>query len=265
MPYRFFFSYASETHRASSWNNWGDSGNYLEEFFQALCSRVALITGEAIASVGYRDRDRLTLASFWSKELVAALQSARVLVSIVSPHYLDSENCGREVELFKRRFDLLGGKESHRIIPIFWEDDITCKTHMAEEVERFFFELQLRQAGMPPSYPHTGVYPHYILGEQAARNGLIDVVAKAILSLSELPALPELPGGDEFKELPSFFAGQEKRVKPSIAVGPKGTNVVYAVGTRDEAVKHGFANAGAMMLCASGGHPSPALLGKQSS
>jgi hypothetical protein len=244
MPYRFFFSYASEAHRASSWNNWGDSGNHLEEFFQALCNRVALITGEEIASVGYRDRDRLTLASFWSKNLVTALQSSRVLVSIVSSHYLDSENCDREVEFFRRRFNLLGGRDSHRIIPIFWEDYMTCKMHMADEVERFFLDLQLRQAGMPASYPHTGVYRLYTLGEQAARNALIDVVAKAILSLSELPALPELPGAGEFKELPSFFAGREQRVKPSLAVGPKGTNVVYAVGTRGEAVKHGFANAG---------------------
>ena len=244
MSHKFFFSYASETHRASTWNNWGDSGNHLEEFFRALCNRVASITGEAIASVGYRDRDRLTLSSFWSRDLVAALQSAQVLVSIVTPHYLDSENCGREIELFRRRFDLLRTQTAHRIIPIFWEDALTCKAHMVEEVERFFFELQLRQTGMPLSYPHTGVYPLYALGEQAARNGLIDVVARAILSLSELPALPELPGNGEFKELPSFFATPRVRSKPSLAAAPKGTNVVYAVGTRDEAVKYGFANAG---------------------
>jgi hypothetical protein len=69
-------------------------------------------------------------------------------------------------------------------------------------------------------------------------------VAEAILHLSELPALPELPGRNEFKELPSFFAIQEKPTKLSLAGGPRGTNVVYAVATRDEAVAHGFNNAG---------------------
>jgi hypothetical protein len=201
-----------------------------------------LDAGEPIDAVGYRDRNRLTLASFWSKELVTALQSSRVLVSILSPHYLQSENCGREVEFFRRRFKLLGASEAHRIIPIFWVDDTTCKTHMSESVERFFFDLQLRQAGMPASYPHTGLYPLYSLGEQVARNGLIDVVGRAILSLSESPAMPELSGQSAFTELPSFFADQENREKSSLAVGPKGTNVVYAVGTRDEVSQYGFAD-----------------------
>jgi hypothetical protein len=64
------------------------------------------------------------------------------------------------------------------------------------------------------------------------------------LNLSEMPALPELPGGDEFRELPSFFSGRGEREKPLLASGPKGTNVVYAVGTRNEAVEYGFDNVG---------------------
>jgi hypothetical protein len=159
--YRFFFSDASEPHRASVWRDWGASGNHLEEFFEALCNRVALLTGQQVGAVGYRDQNRLTLASFWSNELVAALQGSRVLVSIISPHYLHSENCGREFEFFRRRFELgktCGtGLERHRIIPIFWIDSVMCKTHMSELVERFLFELQLREGGMPPGYPRTGL------------------------------------------------------------------------------------------------------------
>jgi hypothetical protein len=184
------------------------------------------------------------LGSFWSKELVAALQCSRVLVPIISPHYLESDNCGREVEFFKRRAQLLTGTQPHRIIPIFWVDAATCKTHMSEAMAQFFFALQLREAGMPPSYPHTGLYPLYNLGEQIARNGLIDVVGRAILRLSELPAIPELPGSGEFTELPSFFADSGRSVKPPVAVGPKGTNVVYAVGTREEANRYDFGNLG---------------------
>jgi hypothetical protein len=240
--YRFFFSYASETHRASSWNNFGDAGNHLEDFFNALCNHVALETGQPIDAVGYRDQNRLTLASFWSKDLVAALQRSCVLVSIISPHYLQSENCGREVEFFRQRFQLLNDHQPHRIIPIFWIDSITSKTHMARLVEDFFFDLQLREAGMPPAYPHTGLYKLYNLGDQVARNGLIDVVAKAILRLNKLPTLPELPGPHEFTNLPSFFSDASKGATRQVAVGPKGTNVVYAVGTRDEVAQHGSRN-----------------------
>jgi hypothetical protein len=115
---------------------------------------------------------------------------------------------------------------------------------MSKAVEQFFFALQVREVGMPPSYPHTGLYPLYNLGDWAARNGLIDVVGRSILRLCELPPMPELPGPGEYADLPSFFADRVENVKPSVAVGPKGTNVVYAVGTRDEANRYGFANLG---------------------
>jgi hypothetical protein len=249
MPlYRFFFSYASETHRTSAWQQWGRSGNYLDEFFDHLCNCVALQTGQHAGAVGYRDQNRLTLASFWRKELVAALQESHVLVSIISPHYLRSENCGREIEFFRRRVGLVKTSEialqqNHRIIPIFWIDSMTCKTHMSELVERFFFGLQQRESGMPANYPNTGLYPLYNLGQRVAYNGLVDVVAKAIVRLSQLPVMPKLPGAGDFADLPSFFdLDGNEHTKRSIAVGPKGTNVIYAVGTRDEAIQYGLVN-----------------------
>lgn len=234
--YRFFFSYASETHRAS--------GNHLEEFFNALCSRVALETGENIRDVGYRDQNRLTLASFWGKDLIDALQHSRVLVAVISPHYLTSEACGREVQLFSRRFQLLpkeaGPAPSHRIIPIFWMDKTTCNEHMHPDVDRFLHGLQLKQMGMPASYPHTGLYRYYLLGQELACNSLIDVVGTAIKELSSLAELPELLGADEFSELPSFFSRTSAPEKPQVASGPKSTNVIYAVATHAEASANGI-------------------------
>jgi hypothetical protein len=245
--YRFFFSYASETHRTSIWKNFDRFGNYLDDFFDDLCNSVALQTGQGAGDVGYRDQNRLTLASFWSKELVVALQRSRVLVSIISPHYLQSENCGREIEFFRRRFELVTSSETvpqHRVIPIFWVDRTICGTHMSTLVEQFFSGLQLREAGMPPSYPYTGLHRLYNLGEQVSRNGLIDLVAKAIVRLTELPVMPQLPGAGDFSDLPSFFVDRNNRTQQSIAAGPRGTNVVYAVGTRDEAAQYGLAHLG---------------------
>src|SRR5262249_12338756 len=101
-PYRFFFSYASETHRASE--------GRLEKFYDALCRRVALKAGSEIDKVAYIDRKRLTVATFWGQELVSALQNSHVLVALISPHYLNSTPCGREIEFFLRRFKMLGQK-----------------------------------------------------------------------------------------------------------------------------------------------------------
>ena len=51
---------------------------------------------------------------------------------------------------------------------------------MSDLVKGFIFELQLREGGMPPSYPHTGLFRLYEIGEQVARNALVDTVARAI-------------------------------------------------------------------------------------
>jgi hypothetical protein len=77
-----------------------------------------------------------------------------------------------------------------------------------------------------------------------ARNALVDIVARAILRLSQLPEMPDLPGVGGFTDLPSFFVNREKQVKQAVAVGPSGTNVVYAVGTRNEAIQYRLANIG---------------------
>jgi hypothetical protein len=236
-PYRFFFSYASETDRAS--------GNYLEEFFNALCRRVALETGEPIADVGYRDKNRLTLASFWGKDLVNALQRSRVLICIISPHYLNSAACGREVEFFLRRFQLagqvFGQAQHHRVIPIFWVDKTTCNEHMHAEVDKFFASLQIKQMGMPLNYPYTGLYRYYLLNQQESYNKIIDAIGTAIKQLSDLEGLPALPEANDFSKLPSFFSGRVS-TKPSIAEGPKSTNVIYAVATRAEAISNDVSN-----------------------
>jgi len=239
--YRFFFSYASETHRASIWESWGKSGNHLEEFFNALCRAVAMETGQAIHDVGYRDQNRLTMSSFWGKELVSALQQSSVLISVISPHYLQSKNCGREIEFFQRRFALRQQQpsvtEPHRIVPIFWMDKATCSEHMAQDVEKLFHDLQLRGHGMPETYPHTGAFRLYTAGDQAGRNSLIEVVAKAIKDLSDIAKMPQLPGTGDFTDLPSFFARKAPSAASTIAAGPKGTNVVYAVATAAEAMQ----------------------------
>ncbi len=241
MPsYRFFFSYASETYRASKWDNWGQTGNHLDAFYDALCRAVAMETGQKIEDVAYRDQQRLTVASFWRRELATSLQSSSVLIAMVSPHYLKSKNCGREVEFFRERFrirpkPLPGMAEAHRIVPVFWMDKATCSEHMAPPVQQLFHDLQLTGAGMPETYPHTGALRLYTAGDPSARSRLVEHLARTIKRLSEMPQLPQLPGAGDFEQLPSFFTRVPVPPASPIAIGPKRTNVVYAVATATEA------------------------------
>ncbi len=76
MPHRFFFSYSRETYKAS------DQGgrNLLDQFFNELSSRVALLVGEPVSEVAYRDTDRLRISDNWGPELITGMQDSAVLV-----------------------------------------------------------------------------------------------------------------------------------------------------------------------------------------
>ena len=103
MSYRFFLSYARETYKASQ----SGSKNLLSQFFDELRSHVALVTGEKIEEVCCQDIERLHISDEWGPELIDGMQDSAVMVCVVSPHYLKSLPCGRELGLFRERLALL--------------------------------------------------------------------------------------------------------------------------------------------------------------
>jgi len=81
----------------------GNNGNYLDEFFDALCREVSDKAAHLSGQVAYRDRRRLKVGDFWGPELIQGLQGSKVLLALISPHYLQSQNCGKELGFFDRR------------------------------------------------------------------------------------------------------------------------------------------------------------------
>jgi len=206
--YRFFFSYARETYENAQWSRLGQTGNFLEEFFEDLCRKVSDFTGEPSRSVAYRDLDRPQIGDFWSPNLVNGLQQSQVLISILSPRYLKSVNCGREVEFFRRRFDKWRQNnsdqpKSHRIIPVFWVDSIDCLRAMKRDVAKFIDDLQQKQKDTPDNYPAKGLAQFYNLGEMKSCSALCWQLARRIVDLSNDEPLPQLDGMEDFRNLPS--------------------------------------------------------------
>jgi len=232
MTYRFFFSYARETYKASKLG----SENLLDRFFDDLINQVALLTGERIDEVAYRDTDRLRLSDAWGEKLIDGMQESAVLVCVLSPHYVKSLACGREIGLFQERFARLGGQpgsNTQRVIPVFWMAQPDCQTSMHLHVKNFLEKFQLTQADLPSEYPRIGVSHFYGLDDKTSYFKMAHVLASRIKQLSELPALPKLPTTTDFNGLPSFFAPREIGASEDVAKGPLGTNIVYAVATRD--------------------------------
>lgn len=233
--YRFFFSYARETYENAQWSRLGQTGNFLEEFFEDLCRKVSDVTGESRKSIAYRDQDRLKISDFWSPNLVNGLQQSQVLISILSPRYLKSVNCGREVEFFRRRFDKWRQNssvqpESHRIIPVFWVDSIDCLRTVKRDIAKFIDGLQQKQKDTPDNYPAKGLAQFYSLGDINSYSALCWQLAHRIVDLSNDEPLPQLDGTEDFRNFPSAFDSDSV----TIASGPSKTNVFYAIGTAQE-------------------------------
>jgi FxsC-like protein len=96
MPYYFFFSYAH-----------ANEDSYVKQFFDELSQQIRDQVGlKADETVGFFDRPALELGAEWTEELDQALQDCPVMVSLYSPAYFNSEYCGKEWEVFRRRREL---------------------------------------------------------------------------------------------------------------------------------------------------------------
>ncbi|MFO1434175.1 MAG: toll/interleukin-1 receptor domain-containing protein [Candidatus Competibacteraceae bacterium] len=240
--YKFFFSYARKDYESAKRTIMTNDGpqpvNYLEIFFEEICKGVAGLTNEYPDKVAYRDKDRLKIADFWSRQLVQGLQNSDVLLAIVSPAYLGSENCGREVQFFIERLNRLSDdqQQSYRIIPVFWEDTYFCFNGLNKNTSEFLKRLQWNQEGMPKDYPIMGIGQMYRLMNNRACAQVVEQIARRIVDLANLePRLCYLPGEDDFSDLPSAFKRREDIPVGDIPVasGLTGTNVVYIVANKD--------------------------------
>jgi hypothetical protein len=162
-----------------------------------------------------------------------------VLVCLFSPNYFASLPCGREVELFRKRLAQLNGEpgvEKHRILPVFWIGRPQCHDKMQPHVREFLEKLQLTQKGLPEGpegYPNIGIQYFYGDKQENVCFRITSLLAERVVELSNLPALPKLADETDFNSLASFFASRDNCNDQNVALGPNGTNVVYAVATQD--------------------------------
>lgn len=96
MPYYFFFSYAR-----------ANNDPYLSQFFDDLSDKIRDKVGLGKdVTVGFFDQRDIQLGAEWDEELVQALQTCPVIVSLYSPAYFNSPYCGKEWQFFQRRRQL---------------------------------------------------------------------------------------------------------------------------------------------------------------
>jgi hypothetical protein len=245
----FFFSYARNTYKAAEGSRFTaaerETINSIDEFYKKLCREVAAgIQDRNENEVGFFDQQDLDLSAPWPDRLVEALLSSSVLVALFSPVYFSRRACGREFEVFRRRYSQLTKNNKaicdHRIIPILWERPDYIHKSIPSCCRADIDKLQLTPPGAPHSYAGSGLRRLFEQEKRAEWNGMCDLIASRILQLSDDQiSLPTLDPVD-FNSLPSAFhtEAEADRLARPIDRSKREIRVYYLVPTRSEWKKH---------------------------
>jgi hypothetical protein len=227
----FFFSYASHDHATASLYdiNSGRDVNLLDLFYEELCRAVAGRLGPEV-DVSYRDQPSLRIGAVWPDALTAALQHTRSLVVLLSPSYLESENCGRELRFMTERFDRRPGNV-HCVIPVFWESNVTCNPFWPQRARDLIDGIQTTtNMQLPREYLAQGFKQWMTLVRLGERQQAYNAIADAIVANYHAEPLAPYPAPVPFPRLPTML-GAAAREEQS---GPSTAQIVYVVAQRAE-------------------------------
>jgi FxsC-like protein len=222
MAYAFFFSYAHENRTQD---------NVLDRFFTELSTEVAQRLGIREPESGFIDRENLRTGTVWSTALAEALQTSRVFVPIVSPHYLGSSFCGKEFQIFlerRERYVRANADANPAVIfPIIWIK--AAAPPLPAAVSQF-------------QYPHQVGVRSLMLSKDGDRyQALLQKLADDIAEASRLaPPLARLDTLASFDDVQNAFAAAPDGPSAGpiqsagLAGTPSAARIVYVVAREDE-------------------------------
>lgn len=234
---KFFFSYARRNYDNSDIFR-GKCGNYLRDFYDEVCKVVSnKVVDGSKDEVGYFDQQRIKTGERWGEHLKEGLQNSHILVAVLAPAYFNSQPCGKELQFFKERLNLLEedyaqGQQHVHIIPVLWEDFNTCYNalrNVGMDEDKFLNINQLQEEGMPYEYLSSGLLQMYRHREKTKIAKVITKISQRIVQLTNLSPLPPFDYQGNFNDLPSAWP---KVV--NVGEGPSYTNVVYIVGNKED-------------------------------
>ncbi|MCA9705864.1 MAG: toll/interleukin-1 receptor domain-containing protein, partial [Myxococcales bacterium] len=194
MPPRFFLSYARGD------NDGLDGRRPISQFYEDLKKELAqdLGLGQNRDDVGFIDVE-IPTAEPWRSHLRESLGQADVLLCLISPNFLASQECGREWTLFELRMHKAGGR--NRILPVIW------RSPRNRELPRFVRDIQYTLVSRSGGYGQQAIdrYNRSDLRTLARESGrtdysiVVEGIAQQIVDMSKDPLAPL---GDE--DFPPF-------------------------------------------------------------
>jgi FxsC-like protein len=116
MGYWFFVSYARQD---------SEGDGKLKQFYDDLLNEVLLFEHFPDGEAGFFDVEGIEFGAPWKEELSRALRTSRVMLSLCSPAYFNSDYCGKEFQVFYERQKAYTRAQKpeempHLILPILW-------------------------------------------------------------------------------------------------------------------------------------------------
>jgi TIR domain len=194
MSFVFFTSYARD-----------NKTHYLEKFVRELSQQVLDKTNFPPEQIGFFDGSNIETGQDWVRVLGDALRTCKVIVCLCTPRSLNSQFCGKEMQVFLlRRENWLQqpGNENKKagiVFPVIWERPAGA---LPKALEKF----QFTDNALPRKYVEKGLNAlSQVSRERDNFRTVVITLAERIRDAVNESALPEWPQLPPFDEIPSIF------------------------------------------------------------
>lgn len=152
----------------------------------------------------------------WRDAVLRAVSTARVFVPLLSPAYVNSESCGKELQLFLSR--VAADERKMGIVPLVWAP--------LRQVPRVLRDYQLRPSGAPQGYVERGLRSMLRLRQTVEYKVVLDQLSESIVREGRRSPLKPLESAPSFESTRNAFLED--------AAETTTVNVVYFTGTESE-------------------------------
>lgn len=174
-----------------------DRDQHLEKFVKQFRDQLRALTGRADATaIVFFDRDKVEAGDQWTEAITHAVNSAEVLLCLMSPTYFSRPWCGRELEAFLHRQKGLRGPAAkvRFIFPVWWQVPAGPRP-----LPRRLSVYHNRDAQFPPDYESAGVSGLARLSRWTQFRRVVDRLAQLVAKTLDQPH--RLPPGEAVADI----------------------------------------------------------------
>jgi FxsC-like protein len=189
----------------------GDDDPYVRQFFDDLRARVSAASSDHgaglsfLGTVGNRDTSL-------PPDMLLRLASCDVFVALISPRYFRNATCGRQWEIFARRFGL--GDDRSAMIPVAWSVDATVPEFVGVPL-----------AAPSPGAPRGLRQLIRLRGLRSEYESFLDDLAQRIVTVGESVPAPAADPVTDLLSVPDAF---------SASTADPRVHIIVAAASREE-------------------------------